>query len=230
MRWPRVQRVKRFKLLYEKNHDTYNIEPESQGSKGIRLVENFVDYSAGRDARSRKGEGMGVARLLLSTCARSQWEATMARGSWDESNKSGEVISRPETHRGKRSDATFRWFISVIQLSSSSASIPPFNSRPAINNLPAIVPSLFLFIPPLSRDARFSKFVWLETRITDRVSRIIIGRVWKTAISKIETKRVCARWKRLAGSDYESGDNVTGILVQVYNAISKVYRNVAAKG
>lgn len=158
MRWPRVQRVKRFKLLYEKNHDTYNIEPESQGSKGIRLVESFVDYSAGRDARSRKGEGMGVARLLLSTCARSQWEATMARGSWDESNKSGEVISRPETHRGKRSDATFRWFISVIQLSSSSASIPPFNSRPAINNLPAIVPSLFLFIPPLSRDARFSKF------------------------------------------------------------------------
>lgn len=53
-----------------------------------------MDYSAGRDARSRKGEGMGVARLLLSTCARSQWEATMARGSWDDSNKSGEVISR----------------------------------------------------------------------------------------------------------------------------------------
>lgn len=163
MRWPRVQRVKRFKLLYEKNHDTYNIEPESQGSKGIRLVESFVDYSAGRDARSRKGEGMGVARLLLSTCARSQWEATMARGSWDESNKSGEVISRLETHRGKRSDATFRWFISVIQLSSSSASIPPFNSRPAINNLPAIVPTLpyfCLFLPSLETRDSQSSFGW----------------------------------------------------------------------
>lgn len=40
-----------------------------------------------------------------------QWDVE-ANGDGDDSNKSGQVISRLETYRGKRSDATFGCFIS----------------------------------------------------------------------------------------------------------------------
>lgn len=115
-------------------------------------------------------ESLGISRgdvgLLLSACATRGHNGR--RGGRD-SNKSGEVISRLETYRGKRSRRNVQVVHlgdSGLELSSSSGSIPSlhlalFNSRPQaknrddtrvapINNPPAIVPAnLFLFIPDL---------------------------------------------------------------------------------
>lgn len=83
----------------------------------------------------------GTPRRLLYCFSRAPRQTTIGRQrghggcAGDDSNKSGEAILRLETYCGKRSDATFRCFISVIpargggrvKLSSSSGFIlPPF--------------------------------------------------------------------------------------------------------
>lgn len=106
-------------------------------------------------------------------------------------------------------------------------SLPLILAPPLIISQLSFLPFLIsVYSPPPSLvvETRRILKVWLETPIE---CRALSGEFGKRPSRKSKRN---ARWKRLAGSDYESGDNVTGILVQVYNAISKVYRNVAAKG